>query len=102
MAKKGLTAKMSKNNKPFLAKTAKSNRAQMLFKKVIGDPVGGCIKGKEKGKSYTLGEKVIHIKECQIAHGVEKGMKIGPIDANSYYWRKQEGKVGGGQAVGPR
>ncbi len=100
MAKKGgYTVKMSKNAKPFLAKSATHNRAQMAFKKAIGDPVGKCIQGKEKGKSYSLGEKVAHIKECQVTAGVTKGMKIGPFDTNSYYWRVREGRVGGGQPV---
>lgn len=96
---KGMTAKMSKNNKPFLAKSARGNRAQMQFKAKIGDPVGACLKGKEEGKSFTLGQKVEHIKECLRASGIEKGMSIGKIDPNSYYWRKQEGRVGDGKPV---
>lgn len=96
---KGMTAKMSKNNKPFLAKSARSNRAQMQFKAKIGDPVGKCLQSKEAGKSFTLGQKVQHIRECMRDHGVEKGMSIGKIDANSYYWRKQEGRVGDGKPV---
>jgi len=96
---KGLTVKMSKNRKPFLARSARNNRAQMQFKAKIGDPVGKCLQGKELGKSFTLGEKVEHIKECMRDHGITKGMSIGKIVPNSYYWRKQEGRVGGGQPV---
>jgi hypothetical protein len=61
--------------------------------------VGKCLQTKESGKSFTLGQKVEHIKECMREHGVTKGMSIGKIDPSSYYWRKQEGRVGGGQAV---
>lgn len=96
---KGLTAKMSKNNKPFLAKSARSNRAQMQFKAKIGDPVGKCLQAKELGKSFTLGQKVEHIKECMRDNGITKGMSIGKIDPDSYYWRKQEGRVGDGKPV---
>jgi len=99
MGKKGLTVKMSKNNKPFLAHSARHNRAQMQFKAKIGDPVGKCIQAKEKDKSYTLGEKVVHIRECMASAGVEKGMSIGKIDPNSYYWRSREGRVGGGKPI---
>lgn len=96
---KGMTAKMSKNNKPFLAHSARSNRAQMQFKAKIGDPVGRCLQAKETGKSFKLGEKVAHIKECMREHNVVKGQSIGKIDPNSYYWRSREGRVGGGQPV---
>lgn len=99
MGKKVLTTKLSKNLKPFLAHSARHNRAQMQFKKLIGDPVGKCLQTKELGKSYSLTEKVGHIKECMLAHGVSKGMKLPVIDPNSYYNRRNEGRVGGGKPL---
>ncbi len=99
MAKESRIMKVSKNNKPFMSRVARNNRAQMWFKREIGDPMGACIQAKEKGKSYTLTEKKENIAACQVQLGIEKGMKAPVIDPNSYYNRLHEGRVGGGQPV---
>ena len=99
MGKPSRRVKISKNGKLFVSRVARTNRAQMQFKKLIGDPMGACIQAKEKGKSYTLEEKKENIATCQVQLGITKGMTLPTIDPNSYYNRLQEGRVGGGQPV---
>ena len=99
MAKPTRRVKVSKNGKLFVSRVARTNRAQMQFKRLIGDPMGDCIQAKEKGKSYTLTEKKENIAACQVQLGITKGMTLPVIDSDSYYNRLREGRVGGGQPV---
>lgn len=64
--------KLSKNMKPFVSRVVTDGKVQKAFAAQIGEPVGGCVKGKvHKGMSGAEIHEVA--RECAKA---KKGTKL--------------------------
>ena len=89
--------------KVFYSRVITDGPVQRAFAKKFGVPIGACVKAATEGKSHFRSEKLKILKGCMASAGVgakgSEGNKLGVFVPNSYYRRKDAGKIGGGQPI---